>query len=377
MKRLQAKLCSLTLAFSCLCSILLAQNPYVFVGSYNEDKNKDGILVYQLDSASGQLKVVSSVKNILNPSYITLSEDGRFVYACTESKRANTGSVSSFQFDPSERSLTLLSTQKGGGENPVYLSVHKSGKWIVNGNYAEGSVSVFPLGSDGMIGPAAQVIAFKDSSINSKRQQSSHIHAAEFSPDHRFVFLPDLGGDKIRCFQFEETKDRPLVEAQRPFTKTKPGSGPRHLTFSADGKYAYCVEELSGSVGVYHYSNGKLDLQQTLLTHPANSKATFGSADIHISPDGKFLYISNRGTENNIAIFSIQKDGKLKAIGYQTTFGDHPRNFAIDASGKFLIVANQISGNVVVFKRKMKTGLLKKVFEVKNLLNPSCVKIGK
>lgn len=377
MNQLLTKIFFLNLVISSICPTILAQQPYVFVGSYNEDKKNDGIYVYQLDTASGQLRLASSTKNILNPSYITLSDDRRYLYACTESKRTNAGSVSSFQFDAADRSLKQLSSQKGEGENPVYLSVHKSGKWIVNGNYAEGSVSVFPLGPDGMIRPAAQVIAFKDSSVNTKRQESSHIHAAVFSPDHRYVYLPDLGGDKIRCFAFDETKDRPLVETQPAFIKSKAGSGPRHLTFSVDGKTAYCIEELSGSISAYNYNDGKLSLIQTILTHPANSKAVLGSADIHCSPDGKFLYASNRGSENNLAIFSIQKDGKLKTVGYQSTLGNHPRNFAIDASGKFLIVANQISGNVIVFKRKAKTGLLKKVYEVKNLLNPSCVKIGK
>jgi len=147
------------------------------------------------------------------------------------------------------------------------------------------------------------------------------------------------------------------------------------LTFHPNGKFAYCIEELSGSISVYKYENGLLDSIQRIITHPKNYKGFVMSADIHISPDGKFLYASNRGDQNNISIFSIKEDGTLKAIGYQSSLGEHPRIFAIDPSGHFLIVTNMVSGNVFVFKRNKKTGLLTKVGNEVKINNVSCVQI--
>jgi 6-phosphogluconolactonase (cycloisomerase 2 family) len=166
-----------------------------------------------------------------------------------------------------------------------------------------------------------------------------------------------------------------LQIAENLITKTTLGGGPRHFTFHPNEKFAYCIEELTGTVNVYKYENGKLDSIQRVNTHSEKYKENFESSDIHISPDGKFLYASNRGEENNIAIFAIQNDGKLKIVGYQSTLGEHPRIFAIDETGKFLIVTNAVSGNVFVFKRNVKTGLLKKVGNKLKIKSVSCVQI--
>jgi 6-phosphogluconolactonase (cycloisomerase 2 family) len=356
---------------------LQAQKSIVFVGSYNYDKNKDGIYVYELDTKTGVLNKLSSVKNILNPSYLALSANGKYLYACSETQTPNAGSISGFAFDPKKKALSFINSQKSGGDNPAYVSLHKNGKWIVNANYSGGSVGVHPLAADGSIKQGAQVIKYADSSIFKERQNQSHIHSTVFSPDYRYIFLPDLGADKIRIYKFNELKDQPLQAAQIPFVKTVAGSGPRHFTFHPNGKFAYCIEELSGTIDVFKYANGKLDKMQRIKTHTDQFKANFGSADIHISPDGKFLYASNRGVENNIAIFSIKNDGKLMNVGYQSTLGNHPRNFSIDATGKFLIAANMNSGDIVVFKRNSKTGLLTKVGKETKVANPSCIVIRK
>jgi 6-phosphogluconolactonase len=357
------------------CARLYAQQDFVFIGSYNWDKTKEGISVYELDTTTGHLKKVISSRNILNPSYLTLSPNGRYVYACTESKTPGAGAVSSFEFDARHKTLTYLNSQKSGGENPVYLSVHQNGRWLVNGNYTEGSLSVYPIAADGSINPPVQHFAYTEGSINTERQDRSHIHAAVFSPNDDYLFLPDLGADKIRCYRFDASATAPLSETQPSFISTSLGSGPRHFTFHLNGHFAYCIEELAGMVSVYHYEHGHLDSIQRIATHTPELQSGFESADIHISPDGHFLYASNRGDENNIAIFSIATNGTLMPIAYQSTYGRHPRIFAIDASGQFLIVANQISGNVIVFKRNAQTGLLKKTGKTIKVRNPSCVQI--
>ncbi|MGQ7947132.1 lactonase family protein [Flavobacterium sp. WC2509] len=360
-----------------VCLNLFSQNTYVFFGSFNRDKTTDAIHVYQLNTRSGKLSKVTAAKDIVSPSYLTLSPNGKFLFACTESKTPNGGSVSSFEFNPENKTLTFINSQKSGGENPVYMTAHKNGKWLVNGNYTEGSVSVYPIADNGMINPIAQNIQYSEGSIDPERQKRSHIHSTVFSPNCDYLFLPDLGADKIRCYKFEEDKNEPLVAAEKPFTQITLGGGPRHFTFHPNGKFAYCIEEIAGNIDVYNYENGKLDSIQRIATHPENYIGNYESSDIHISPDGRFLYASNRGEKNNIAIFSIDNDGKLKSIGYQSTLGNYPRVFALDESGKFLITTNTNSGNVFVFKRNAKTGLLKKVGKELKIKSVSCVKIRK
>lgn len=356
---------------------LFSQNTYVFLGSYNLDKSAEAIRVYQLNPLNGELTKVASVKNVVNPSYLTVSPNGKYVYACTDTKTPNAGSISSFEFNAKNKTLTFLNSQRSGGENPVYVTVHKNGKWIANANYTEGSVSVFPILENGKIDSIAQNFQYLDGSINKERQTRSHVHSAVFSPRFDYLFLPDLGADKIRCYAFDENQKKPLIETQNPFTKTDLEAGPRHFTFHPNGKFGYGIEEMAGAVTVYKYKNGTLNKTQRIDTHPDQIKDGFNSSDIHISPDAKFLYASNRGNENNIAIFSIAKNGLLKNIGYQSTLGDHPRIFAIDESGKFLVATNVNSGNVIVFKRNQKTGLLTKTGHEIKMENVSCVQIKK
>ncbi|MDR3679640.1 MAG: lactonase family protein [Flavipsychrobacter sp.] len=357
-------------------SLIKAQHCYVFVGSYNWDSTKAGIYIYELDTTSGQLVMRSSINNVLNPAYLTLSPNGKYVYACTGAQQKGGGAVSSYAVNIATGVLSFISTQKSGGENPVYLSVHQSGKWLLNANYTGGSISAYLLDTSGTIAPASQTISFKDSSVNKERQDRAHPHSILFSPQQDYVFVPDLGADKIRCFAFESSGTQPLQAAAQPYVTTVAGSGPRHLTFHPNGHFCYCTEEMGGTVTVYTYSAGKLDSIQRVPTRKKQKRKDYSNADIHISPDGMFLYASNRSKENNIAIFSInQQSGKLKWVGTQSTLGNHPRNFAIYPTGKFLLVANQISGDIVVFKRDIKTGMLSVTGTKQKVPGASCLKI--
>lgn len=371
---MKLKLTYITITFLLTFNVF-SQNTYVFLGSYNRDKSAEAIQVYQLDTLNGKLIKVTSVKNVVNPSYLSISPNGKYVYACTDTKTPNAGSISSFEFSPENKSLTFLNSQRSDGENPVYVSVHKSGKWIANANYTEGSVSVFPILENGKIDSIAQNFQYMDGSTHKERQTRSHVHSAVFSPQFDYLFLPDLGADKIRSYAFDENKKQPLIETKNPFTKTDLEAGPRHFTFHPNQKFGYCIEEMAGQISVYQYGNGTLNKIQRIATHPDKIKEGFESSDIHISPDGKFLYATNRGKENNIAIFSIDENGLLKNIGYQSTLGKHPRVFAIDESGKFLVATNVITGNIIVFRRNPKTGLLKKTGKEIKMENVSCVQI--
>ncbi|WP_207720182.1 lactonase family protein [Flavobacterium undicola] len=351
-----------------------SQNSYVFFGSYTPDKSAEGIYVYQLDTIKGKLTKITSVRNISNPSYLSLSNDGQFLYACTESKTPNAGSVSSFKFDPKNKSLIFLNSQKTNGENPAYLSIDHTGKWLIDANYTGSSISVFPIAEDGKINPIVQHIPFTEGSINPQRQKSSHVHSVYLSPDNNYIVSPDLGADKIRIFPFYGNKKEPLDTSNVSFVKSTPGSGPRHFAFHPNKKWGYCIEEIAGAISAYTFEKGQLNLIERIKIQSKKEATDFGSAEILISPDGKFLYVSNRGLENNISIYSIEKDGSLKNVGTQSSLGNHPRNFAINPSGKFLIVANMNSGSVIVFKRNLQTGLLKKISKLK-IQNISCVKI--
>ena len=354
---------------------LFSQRQFVFFGSYNWDKGSEAVYVYELDNETGKLTKVASSSDVLNPGYITISANGKYVYASSDAKIPNYGTVSSFEFEVDKKSLTFLNQQKTGGENPVYVNVDKSGKWLVNATYNQAGISVFPLLENGKIDSIAQHFTFTEGSgVDPKRQEKAHTHSAVFSPDSKTVLFADLGADKILQYPFDATQKQPLIDSQSTFINTKPGSGPRHITFSKDGKLAYSIEELAGMISVYDFSEHKLKEIQRIATHPDTIKEGFESSDVHISPDGKFLYATNRGKENNIAIFKVLSDGKLESIGYQKTGGKHPRTFAIDETGKFIIVTNVISQDVTVFKRNMETGMLKKVGKPIKIKNVTCVK---
>jgi len=274
--------------------------------------------------------------------------------------------------------------ERSGGDNPVYVSVHPGGKWVAVANYTGGSLSVFPIREDGSPEFLAVKVLHFGKSVDSVRQDRPHIHSAIYSPDGHYLYVQDLGLDKIMVYPFTEGVRHPLglvgmpvasevsanltPEMEEPARKpgiqvsTVPGGGPRHLDFHPNGKYAYLVEEMGGSVDVYRYhpESGGLDLLQRIAAHAPGAKGPFRSADIHVSADGRHLYASNREGESNIAIFSIDTaTGMLKTVGYQPVFGKEPRNFTLDPSGRWLLVANQESNQIVIFRVDRETGLLR------------------
>ena len=358
--------------FACKQPIAPKARTFVFIGSYTDGVPDKGIYLYQLDTSTGALTFVSNTEQITNPSYLSLSPDGSHLYACTETRMSDAGSISAFAFDSLQGKLTFLNKQPSGGENPVYLAVHNSGKWLVNANYTGGSISVYPIGRDGLLMPLSQIIHFDDSSVNEDRQESSHIHSVVYSPDQDTLFAPDLGADKIRAFSFNQGQ---LIPTSMPNIQTDTGCGPRHLVFSPSGRYAYCTEELTGTVTAYNYQNGSLIRLQRLPTY-THQQDEYANSDLQLSPDGQYLYVANREEEHNVAIFRVDiLTGLLTPLGHMGTLGVHPRSIAIDPSGKFLLVANQLSNNVSVFYRNPNTGLITYTGHEISIPHPACLKI--
>ncbi|MBK8521091.1 MAG: lactonase family protein [Ferruginibacter sp.] len=350
------------------------QQHYLLTGTYTSGKS-EGIYVYQFNSDVGTAKAVSSVK-ISNPSFVAISPNDRFVYSVEENagNKGNGGSITAFSFDKTTGILTFINRQSSAGDHPCYVSVDKTGKWVAAGNYTSGSLSILPVMGDGSIGEARTIIKHAGSGFNTARQASPHVHGTFFSPDNRFLLVPDLGIDKVMIYAFDETTGI-LTAAKQSFAESGPGTGPRHISFHPSNKYAYLLQELSGTVTVFTYKKGKLRKRQAISSMPAGDTSFAGSADIHVSPDGKFLYASNRAASNTIAIFSInQKNGQLSPAGHQSTLGKTPRNFNFDPTGNFLLVANQNSDQVVIFKINKETGQLTDTGNRIEVGKPVCLK---
>lgn len=358
----------------CLFSLTaFSQDYYLLTGTYTSGGSK-GIYVYRFNTASGAIDSVNVAEGVNNPSFLDVAPNGEYVYAVNENGSKKNGELSAFRFDKNTGALNFINKQSTGGADPCYVSVHKSGKFAVAANYSGGSFSVLPINDDGSLAPYSELINHKGKSVNTERQEKAHVHAVKFSPDYKYLLTPDLGIDKVMIYSVNAENAKPVTEKTFSFVNTKAGNGPRHITFHPTKPYAYLMEELSGTVSVYSYKNGRLVPIQNITSHPANYTADKGSADIHVSPDGKFLYASNRGQANSLAIYSIDNaTGTLRLKGFNSTLGSTPRNFAIDPTGNYLLVANQNSNNIVIFKRNLKTGMLTPTGKQIKVPNPVCL----
>lgn len=357
-----------------------SQQYYLFVGTYTEgspaSQGSKGIYVYRFDAATGDATAVSTAMTD-NPSYLTIAPGGRFVYSVNETHGAEPGGVSAFTFDKATGKLNFIDKQASGGSDPCYISVDAQRKWALVANYSGGNLSALPIGGDGSLHPLTELIQHTGTGPVKDRQEKAHVHSTIFSPDEKYLIVADLGMDQLSVLHFNPAAAKtPLTPAADSIVKIQPGFGPRHTAFFSGKPYAYAINELSGMVDAFHYANGKFDLLQTISSHPAGYAGTIGSADIHISPNGKYLYASNRGDANSIAIFSIDPvTGKLAVKGFQPTLGKTPRNFMIDPTGHWLLVANQNGSNVVIFKIDPQTGLLNPSGKQLGIPAPVCLKM--
>jgi 6-phosphogluconolactonase len=329
----------------------------LLVGTYTgADANASkGIYTYRFYAERGDVADMSEVDTD-NPSFLTPTADGNFVYAVNENNADGTGGVSAFKFNKQSGALELINQQKTKG-SPAHISVDKDQKNIIVSNYGGGNLQVFPLNKDGSIGAANQTIQYTGHGPNLDRQAEPHVHSAFFSPDEKYVLVSDLGLDKINIYRYKSSKIPSLTPADEASVSTAPGSGPRHTTFTPNGKFMYNLQEMKATVTAYTYDGGKVKEIQTIKMMPDDFKGTNGAADIHISPDGRFLYASNRGTANVIVGFAIdQLTGNLTKMGSWSTIGENPRNFIIDPTGGFILVGT--TKQVFIFQRDKVSGKL-------------------
>lgn len=365
--------CALPLMVMAQQKAVAGKHYRLLAGTYTTTTS-EGIYVYDFNSSTGECSQLKTAAT-KNPSYLAVAANNKFVYAVNELGRdKGPGAVTAFAFNSKDASLSQLNSQPSGGDDPCYITVDKTGKWVVAGNYSGGNFSVLPVKKDGSLGAPVTTINHEGKSVNQQRQDKPHVHCTVFSPDGRYLLVNDLGTDKIMIYTFNAATGA-VKPAKQPFVSVKPGAGPRHLVFHPSGRYAYLMEELSGTVAVFAYNNGTLKELQTISSLPADFHGVIGSADIHISPDGKFLYASNRGESNTIAVFSVNTiTGKLTAKDVVSTIGKAPRNFNFDPTGKFLLVANQGSDEIVIFKRNPQTGLLTDTGQRIKVPMPVCIK---
>ncbi len=349
----------------------------VYVGTYTTGKS-DGIYLFRLNLSSGELKHVATTRGVVNPSFLALAPSRQYLYAVNEVGEfagKKSGAVSAFVVDQRTGELRLLNQKPSWGADPCYVDVAAGGRFVLIANYTGGNVTVFPIRGDGSLGESTDIKQYQGSSINRERQEGPHAHCIVLDRTNRFAYSCDLGTDKIMIFRFD-AHDGKLLPGEQPWVQVKPGAGPRHLAFHPSGEYVFVLNELHSTVTAFVRDQGKGSLKelQTLATLPKDFTGTNSSADIHVSPDGRFLYCSNRG-HNTIAIFAIHPgNGLLTTVGHESTRGMTPRNFAIDPSGMFLLVANQKSDNIVVFRLDQKTGRLISTNQIVEVPSPVCLK---
>jgi 6-phosphogluconolactonase len=355
----------------------------LFIGTYTTGSS-EGIYTLWMNPETAELQPASIARGIPNPSFLALHPRRPCLYSVIETKDfegEKGGAVASFKVDDGTGELRHLNSKPTNGVDPCHLAVDATGRFLLAANYGGGSVTVFSLKEDGSLADKADFRQHHGSSINPERQRSPHAHSVTLDPSNRYIYAADLGLDKIMIYQLDASAGK-LHPNDPPFAVTKPGSGPRHFCFHPDGGLAFLINELGNTVTSYRYerSNGSLRQLHTVPTLPANFTDHSTCADIHVHPNGRFVYGSNRG-HDSIAIFALEESarasegstGALSLVDIIPTGGANPRNFAIDPTGRFLLAANQDSDSIVVFHIDPKTGRIFPTGRQNEVPTPVCI----
>lgn len=355
-----------------------ADSYWVYIGTYNSPKSR-GIYRCRFDPASGRLGAPELAAEAQNPSFLVVHPQGPLLYAAERPvvyavNEVGAGTVSAYAVDRRDGTLRLLNRQSSRGAGPCHLSVDRSGRFVLVANYGSGSVAVLPIGAEGALGEAAGFVQHTGSSVNRQRQEGPHAHWIGTDASNRFVLVCDLGLDKVLIYRFDSGRGG-LQPHEPAFAAVKPGSGPRHLAFHPNGRFAYVINELSNSITAFRWveSRGALEELQTVPTLPPDFAGRNTTAEIAVHPSGRFLYGSNRG-HDSLALFSIAGEtGQLTPVQHQAAGGRTPRHFALDPTGRWLLVAHQDSDSVTVMRVHPDTGRLEATGQTIGVGRPVCV----
>jgi 6-phosphogluconolactonase len=363
----------LTIAFLILVFVGNSQNhkdALFYVGTFTSGA-AEGIYLCGFDASTGNVTLSEVYKGVDNPNFLRKSPDGKYLYAVTRSPGAVDplgGSVNAYRITQRGR-LEFINKQSSLGNGPCYVDISPDGRWLAIANYGGGSVVVYPLSEDGAIMPSSSLVKHRGSGPHPTRQKTAYAHSIRFSKDGNTLYAADLGIDQLLIYQLDKETGM-LTPARQPHVAMPPGSGPRHFVFTSNEDVCYVANELNSTISVLESKNGILEVIQTLSTLPTGFKNENSVADIHLSRDEKFVYVSNRGHQS-LAVFERTSDGKLIHRQNVPVQGDWPRNFAIDPSGKYLLVANQNSNNITVFE--LRNGVPVFTGNEINLPSPVCI----
>jgi 6-phosphogluconolactonase len=348
----------------------------VFVGTYTGPKTGSrGIYRCEFDPATGDLSPPRLIAEVVNPSFLAIHPSGKYLFAVGEfdGPRAKAAGVTSFLIDAASGMLSPVSQRPSGGKGPCHVAIDKAGHNLIVSNYGSGSVALLKVDQNGGLNGPADIIQHHGKGPDPKRQEGPHAHSANLDAANRFAVVADLGLDRLFVYRFDGSTDR-LTPNDPPSYQTAPGAGPRHFAFHPDGKRAFVINELNSTLSALDYDadRGVLRQRQTVSTLPLGFSGTNWCAEVVVHPSGKFVYGSNRG-HNSIAAFAIEADGKLRPIGHQGEGVKTPRNFNIDPSGRWMIVANQDGNDLVVFRIDTESGALSSTGRRVEIGGPVCV----
>lgn len=347
-----------------------ARQYLVFIGTYTGPQSK-GIYSCRFDAETGRLETPSVAAELERPSFLAFHPNRKYLYAVSELRNST---VSAFQINARAGTLKALNTVSTKGSSACHLVVDRTGRSMAVANYGNGSVAIFRVGADGRLSESTAQVQHSGSGPDQARQRGPHAHAVALSADNRFLFVPDLGLDKIFTYRLDPAEAN-ITAHDPPFVATPPGSGPRHFAFHPNGRLAYSVNEMTSSVTsfVYEPATGKLSARATVANLPDEFSGTDNSAEIEVDAAGKFVYASNRG-HNSITIFRVDpKLGSLTTVDRVSTQGKTPRNFRIDPTGRFVLAANQDSNSIVVFRRDGASGKLTPTVQTVSVGSPVCI----
>ncbi len=354
----------------------VAADPVVFVSAFASG-DEGAIHAYQFDTDSGQLKLLHRNTDVEHPFFLAISPDSRFLYSIDAEQFGGKEEelVAAYAIEGHSGRLRRLNAQSSRGTASCYLDVDASGKTVVVANYSTGNVAAYPVDADGSLAKASAFVQHTGSSVNPKRQTGPNAHCIVVSPDNRFALAADLGIDKVLIYQLNSETASITPNESQPFAVLPPGSGPRHLTFHPDGQRVYVINELLNTFSVFDYGveSGTLKIQQTIPTLPPEFTGISNTADLKITPDGKFLYGTNRG-HDSIAIFRIADNGLLEFVSIDPSLGKGPQNLLITPDGRWLLCANMPGNNLVVLGIDPETGALTPTGDAVSIPMPSCIR---